>query len=235
MEFKKIDTVLTVDKIIEQMLMVIRSDEMGIGDKLPSERHLAEMMGVSRSTLREAITTLSQIGILEIQTGKGTFIRSTDISGSFTSKVIKLVSPDINTLLALEMRTILEPGIAALVAEKRDDDFIARTEKLLHEEYITIEQTDRHLELDKEFHLSLAKATGNILIEHSLATALAIWFDDYWDKEVSRVTLAFPENKKKYFSMHQKIFDAIKDKDPKRAYREMENHFANVKRDVLSY
>ncbi|MCB0170050.1 MAG: FadR family transcriptional regulator [Anaerolineae bacterium] len=233
MPFQEIHTASTVDQIIDQIITVIRSDGLAIGEKLPSERQLAEVLGVSRSTLREAITTLSALGVLEIKPGKGTFVRATNISGSLASKVIKLMAAESSPLLALEMRTIIEPGIAAMVAEKRDEACLEELEKLLQITQEKAAKNEPYFEDDRAFHMTLARATGNFLIEHSLATSLSIWFGDYWESEAPNVAMSAPGNLQKYHDIHLRIYEAIKAGNAGRAYDEMVAHFVAIKEDFL--
>lgn len=191
------------------------------------------MLAVSRSTLREAITTLSVLGVLEIKPGKGTFVQSTNISRSLASKMIKLMSADLSPLLALEMRTIIEPGIAAMVAEKRDETCLEKIKKVLE---ITKEKTAKnepYFEDDIAFHMTLARATGNLLIEHSLATSLSIWFGDYWENEAPIIAMSAPGNLQKYHDIHFRIYEAIKAGNATKAHDEMAVHFLEIKEDFL--
>ncbi len=233
MSFKRIQTTSTVDEIIEQIISVIRSDGLAIGDQLPSERQLSEILGVSRSTLREAITTLSTLGVLEILPGKGTFVRATDFNANLASKMVKLMSSKESPLLAIELRTILEPGIAALVAQKRDEACLGEMERLLKITEKKAARNEDYFEEDKAFHMILGHATGNTLIEHTLSTSLSIWFGDYWGNEAAHVAISVPGNLQKYHDIHVRIYEAIKEGNAIKAHEEMEVHFEELKEDLL--
>lgn len=233
MTFKQIQPVSAVDQIIEQVLNVIRSENIQAGDKLPSERELAKTLGVSRPTLREAVVTLATIGVLEIRRGIGTFVAATDFSGTLGIKLAEIMGAKVNPFDALELRVLLEPGVAALAAERGDKELIKKLERNLE---VTREKSARdevYFEEDHDFHLSIVHAINNSLVEHALGTALEVWFSDWGD--TAHTTMSVPGTPQKYHLIHERIVDAIKASDPERAYREMEEHFRVVRQDFLRY
>jgi GntR family transcriptional regulator, transcriptional repressor for pyruvate dehydrogenase complex len=234
LSFDKIQTTSTVDQIIEHILTVIRSGDLAVGDQLPSERQLADMLGVSRSTLREAITTLSTIGVLEILRGKGTFVRATDISETLASKVVNLMSTEESPLQALEVRILLEPGIAALAAERCSNEHLREMEKSLKRIEERVAQNELYFDADMDFHMAIARAAGNPLIERALAPSQAIWFTDSdWNKRSASITMSNPKLLQKYHDIHMLLYQAIKNGDAKRAYDEMDRHCQEIREDFL--
>ncbi len=81
--FKPIKTKKIYEEVVDQLKMMLTAGELKPGDKLPSERDMAESLGVSRASVREALTTLEAIGILEIKPGEGTFVKHTNDAETF--------------------------------------------------------------------------------------------------------------------------------------------------------
>lgn len=233
MTFSQIHPVSTVDQIIEQVLDVIRSENIQVGDKLPSERDLAKTLGVSRPTLREAIVTLTAIGVLEIRRGVGTFVAATDFSGSLGFKLGEIMGAGVNPFDALELRVLLEPGIAALAAERADQKLIRKLEENLEKTREKSKQDETYFDEDHDFHLTIVRAINNPLVEHALETALDIWFSDWG--ESAHATMSIPGTPGKYHSIHEKVVSAIKASDPDLAYKEMTEHFNVVRQDFRKY
>ena len=130
------------------------------GEKLPNENELSEELKISRTTLREAIRILATNGILEIQRGKGTFVKK-DFKGDNIEEISSLSKIKANAKDLYEMRLIFEPEAAYLAVERASDAEIKRILSLGEEieEYIKLGK-DR-TEIEQAFHKSIAKATHN--------------------------------------------------------------------------
>jgi len=154
-----------VDKVARILLEYITDHKLQVGDRLPNEYQLVEDLGVSRSTVREAIKTLSSKNILEVKRGSGTFISakmgvSDDPLGfNFVKDQIKL------TLDLFEIRYLLEPTIASLAAQNATSEEIEKLEELVCDIEQLIEDEDPlHLEKDKMLHALIAEISRNIAI-----------------------------------------------------------------------
>jgi GntR family transcriptional repressor for pyruvate dehydrogenase complex len=134
------------------------------GSKIPSENELAETMGVSRVSLREGLQMLVTLGLLETRHGEGTFVR--EFTGdAYLNELFPLLALGKAGLLhVLEYRRVMEKGTAAIVAEKATDEIVRGLEAC----YETMEKCKGDVTAfaiaDLDFHLFLAKATGNPLI-----------------------------------------------------------------------
>jgi GntR family transcriptional repressor for pyruvate dehydrogenase complex len=143
------------------------------GDRLPAESQLAQQFGVGRNSVREAIRQLEMVGIVEVLQGEGTFVRSPDAGRVAEPFRLVLELSGHSTRQVLEFRRALEPGIAALAAEKATPDQVARLAALL-EQKVEMQRSHRAqavLETDLDFHLALAAAANNPLVE-DIARAL---------------------------------------------------------------
>ncbi|MCH5315158.1 MAG: FadR family transcriptional regulator [Eubacterium sp.] len=145
------------DKIIN---MIEAENRFSVGDKLPNEIELAAELGVSRSTLREAIRILTTNGILEIQRGKGTFVSRNTVIASDNFSDIESGLDDL-----FEMRLMFEPDCAYLAAQRATDeeiDIICHYGNEIEKKILSGE--DRTFE-EQKFHESIANATHNSFVK----------------------------------------------------------------------
>lgn len=233
MAFQQIRPVSTVDQIIDQLLDVIRSDDLQVGDKLPSERELAKILGVSRSTLREAVITLTTIGVLEIQRGVGMFVKATDVSTTLAQKMTEVLGSRENPYEALELRVLLEPGLAALAAERASEEDYEKMEASLRISEVRSRNNESYFEADYDFHLAIVQSINNTLAEHALATALNFWFSDWG--ETAHGPMDDPGRLVEYHQIHEQIYQAIKDGNPDLARQHMIKHMDLIKEDFIRF
>lgn len=149
------------DNAAQQIIKMIEEENrFSVGDKLPNELELAGELGVSRSTLREAIKILTTNGILEIQRGKGTFVTSNTIISSNDFNDIATGLDDL-----FEMRLMFEPECAYLAAQRATDeeiDIICYYGEEIEKKILSGE--DRTFE-EQKFHESIANATHNAFVK----------------------------------------------------------------------
>lgn len=155
------------ERMASEIAATINRGELMLGEAIPSERILAEQFGVSRTVVREAVRTLVAKGLLDVRPGAGTVVTNPslpDVASSITlllsTSATKLRFEKVN-----EVRNILEVEIAGLAAERRDEADLAALStaaEALKDPDLTRE---RFVEVDVTFHLSLARATHNELLE----------------------------------------------------------------------
>ena len=149
------------DQAITKIKDLIVEGEFAPGDRLPKETELAERLGLSRSSLREAVRALSLVGVLDARQGDGTYVTSLEpellLAG--TSFLGDLVTGP--TLLELcEVRRILEPAATALATPRlREEDFEALEESL--ERMDDADSTQAFIDADVDFHRVIVSACGN--------------------------------------------------------------------------
>jgi DNA-binding FadR family transcriptional regulator len=188
------------------------------GSKLPSEQELSRTMGVSRVSIREGIQHLVSLGILETRHGEGTFVR--ELEGGqvhFSSLIPLLVLDDINILQVLEYRRIVEKGAAALAAERATDRDMAEMEAVYEQMLRSQDDVAEFARADLEFHLVLAKATGNpviIKVNNVLRTILEISMDNIV------TTLKMVDG----LHYHRLLIDAVSARDAEAAESIMQEH-----------
>ncbi|MEU4217141.1 FadR/GntR family transcriptional regulator [Actinoplanes sp. NPDC026623] len=213
---------LTDDAILKIKNMIV-SGELGPGDRLPREADLAERLGLSRNSLREAVRALSMIRVLDVRQGDGTYVTSLDptVLLDALSFVVDFHRDD-TVLQFFEVRRILEPAATALVALRMADSDIEKLQALLDE--LGPEPTvDALVANDLEFHRQIAAGAGNgvlcSLIEGlSAPTSRArVWRGLTQEGAVSRTR-----------EQHQAIHDALAARQPELARSWATVHIAGV-------
>lgn len=152
---------MLADNAAEKILkMIDEENRFSVGDKLPNEIELAGELGVSRSTLREAIKILTTSGVLEIRRGKGTFVTDNTVINSDNFNDIATGLDDL-----FEMRLMFEPDCAFLAAKRATDaeiDIICYYGEEIEKKILSGE--DRTFE-EQKFHESIANATHNAFVK----------------------------------------------------------------------
>ena len=161
----------TFEAVVSQVADAIRAGELRRGDRLPSERSLAERMEVSRPTLREAIKVLAQAGVVEVRPGSsgGTFVLSEVIPPSLGEATESRLA---EVPAVLEARRALEPAVAKLAARNGSEADFAELERIVALQRKSLDDWARITQLDNRFHAQLAKATKNPVLV-ALMAALA--------------------------------------------------------------
>jgi GntR family transcriptional regulator, transcriptional repressor for pyruvate dehydrogenase complex len=153
--------VSVTDAAIEKIKGMIVSGELRPGDRLPKEADLAERLGLSRNSLREAVRALSLVRILDVRQGDGTYVTSleSDVLLDAMSFVVDL-HQDRGVLHVLEARRVLEAAVTALAAQYITDEELAELRRLidLARQCATVEE---FVENDLEFHRAVARASRN--------------------------------------------------------------------------
>jgi GntR family transcriptional regulator, transcriptional repressor for pyruvate dehydrogenase complex len=224
--FENIETITIdnpVDKIIKQLKDLISNGQIKPGDRLPAERILAENFGVGRSHIREAILKLEFYGLLKTNPQSGTYVAgfSIKIMDSIFADIIKFNTDDFASFI--ESRYYLEIDAARLAAERRTDDDIIQLKDALAEFDLRINQGNFAAEEDMLFHIKLAEAAKNPVLESMLIILIPhlIKIKDILDKDICHersITL----------QQHHRILDAVIAKDAEAAAKAMQDHLAEM-------
>ena len=164
MDYQAVKRSSTPELVMKQILKSIESGELKPGDQLPTEHQLIDMFGVGRSTIREAISTLSMLGYLQSFQGKGCFVREDLDPLKATGIALQDMQSATNIIDLVEVREILECHAVRLAARRADSEDIKRIQNACLEMKENINNLDRFIENDFEFHIALARASGNQLI-----------------------------------------------------------------------
>lgn len=204
----------------ELMRHVIHSEHIRAGDRLPSERELAEAFGVGRAAVREALKSLSILGVLDIRPGSGAYLippNSEILSNTFE---IGLLLGEQSVDEIVEIRTLLEVAIARLAAERRDGTDIDELETIVRKMSV-IDTPDEFTELDIAFHLRLAACTRNrtlVDLLTSVQSLLRVW--------IIRITTAQTGD---FVAPHREVLEAVRAGNPDAAERAMRSHMLDAR------
>ncbi|SDL08544.1 GntR family transcriptional regulator, transcriptional repressor for pyruvate dehydrogenase complex [Maridesulfovibrio ferrireducens] len=210
------------ESVAKQITELIKSGELQQGDKLPSERNLAEKFKVSRSSVREAIKALVHKNLVESKRGDGTYICAhidADIIEAFTEAFAdqKKRLSDI-----FQFRKVIEPQIAALAAISIDDETLNRMKVIVCNQEIRIRSGQGAGDLDTEFHLEIAKASGNSIFPDMMEALSKII------KESRSQSLQNTTRLQKSMTAHFDLLKAFEKHDSALAQKIMRQHIEDV-------
>jgi GntR family transcriptional repressor for pyruvate dehydrogenase complex len=230
--FEPIKTQTVRIQVVEQIARMIKEGRLKPGDQLPSERVIAEQMGISRPTVREAFAALEVAGLVETRTGQGTFVKPGDVE-SLKYRAEYLFVEERSPFETLETRKILESQAAALAAERATvEDLTDLNAALDILNASATSQNEWNEEADKDFHVAIAKASGNSVLYDLFKVLLDMSQHKVWSKmkEIGRQTTGSLGND---VAQHRMIYEAIRDKDPRKARQLVWDHFVGVERDIF--
>lgn len=211
------------DKIIKQIRKLISSGQLKPGDRLPSERKMAEKLGVGRTSVRDAIRKLEFYGILKTLPQSGTVVAGiglTALEGLITD-VLKLEKSDFASLV--ETRVILETNAAKFAALRRTDNDIEELKKALSAYEIKIKNKENAIEEDLAFHLKIAEASKNTVLNSLMLIITPDIVSSFINYKVCDEQTEF-----KALEEHQKILDFIIKKNDEAAGEMMKEHLKDV-------
>lgn len=163
--FTKLKHTLLAEQVQEQIYHYIVDTPLELGSKLPNEFELGEKFGVGRSTIREAVKILSSKGIVEVRHGSGTYVVSTKQENPDPLGLRDVEDKKALALDLVNLRLILEPGIAELAAQNATQEDIAKLRQLCDKVEREIENGERYLEDDIAFHTCVAECSKNKVVE----------------------------------------------------------------------
>ena len=211
------------DKIIKQIRNLISSGQLKPGDRLPSERNLAERLGVSRGHIREAIRKLEFYGILRTVPQSGTVVAGIGLTAliGLISDVLQIEESDFTSLV--ETRVLLEIKAAELAAARRTDEDLLGIQKAIEAYEKKIKNKETAVEEDLLFHLKIAEASKNSVLKSLMLIITPDIVNNYMKYKVCDEESEFKACKE-----HQKIFEHIKAKDSEAAGNMMREHLKDV-------
>jgi GntR family transcriptional repressor for pyruvate dehydrogenase complex len=215
------------EDIVQQFHGLIRQGKLKHGDRLPSERDLAERFKVSRSSVREAIRSLELQGLVVSRRGAGTFINTENLD-SIVALVAAALNTDGDNLADIfEMRHLLEPSLAALAARRASSEEMERMRQILEEQRRQIEAGETGVESDTAFHFALASATHNAAVVKVVSAV-----EDILQKSRDQ-SLQEPGRPQRSLASHCQILDMIEARDVAGAQRAMEHHLTVVEPAIM--
>jgi DNA-binding FadR family transcriptional regulator len=205
-----------VDLVIERIKILLIEQKLKPGDLLPSENILAENIGVSRGTIREAMKILSAFGIIEIRRGDGTYIATSANRKIFDPLIFSLIITNTDSEELIQLREMMEAGIIDLIIKNATDEDIEelKTTHQQMEDLVSagVEDLDRLNACDIEFHRMMGRITRNHLVENIYNFVIDLF--------------APTINARYALDVHRKLLDAITSRDRSRAANFEHEHTA---------
>lgn len=214
---------IIVSETVQKFILDYIRKKVKPGGKLPSEREIAKMLEVGRSSVREALQILSERGIIEKVPGKGNFLKE-DFSGKLTGNLKKLLPTfDIDSSIdLLEFRRAIESENAYLTAQRRTEETLAQLRQSIDELKLCVATEKSIIVPDMAFHHAIAHGTQN--------SVLASVYDsmvDYFKKV--RIEMAIEDDVEKAIEYHMGMLEAISNRDAEKSSSLMRSHIEDVR------
>lgn len=218
-------------KIAKELITMIQQGKFSSGSKLPSETDLAKTFGVSRASIREALSVLKAMGIISSQQGGGSYVEEVDLRSFFQEMKIQPADKEQMKYL-FEIRFVLETQAAYFAAQRRNQQDLENLEKALAKFSETMEKDEESgVDADIEFHRAMIQATHNPVMVHIMEDLSELYH------KVLNITLSQNIGKRRkrrqVYREHEAIFHAIQDGEPELAKVQCAIHLQNVQKKFL--
>jgi len=229
MQIEPIRKTSVVQGAISRIKELIDQEHFKFGDKLPPERELAKLLGISLPSLREALRALSILGIAEMRPGSGTYLRSSmsDWSSDPFSLLFDLSKPVHIDLF--EARMGIEGVIAELAAKKRTEEDLQVMGAALREMRNHLEDKMEYIRYEIEFHQAIIRAAKNTILEDFMEKMYKVLYESR-KRTVEQLKDVYRES----YLEHYQIYRYIKEGDPKKARKAMVENLTKVEKRFRS-
>jgi GntR family transcriptional repressor for pyruvate dehydrogenase complex len=214
----------TAEEIVARLREMIHRGELHSGDRLPPERDLAKLLGVSRPTLRAGIRSLSTVGILQSRQGAGTFVAEAEESPTLDSSPLRLLSAlhGFTSDEMFEARLALEKSIAGMAAGRATSEQMTLLAEEVAGMFASLDEPEQYLVHDMQFHQTVAAASNNRILTALMNMVATILYDSR-SKTVKRA-----RDLKDSAEQHRNIYRAIRERDAEAAIAAMHEHLISA-------
>jgi len=234
LELRKIKPKKIYEEVSEILHEKIRAGVLKPGDRLDSVEQLAEQLQVSRSAVREALSALKAMGLIEIKQGSGTFVKSVPPNRLDFPLSTAMLSNKLDIARLLEVRKIIEVGAAASAAINRTEQDIQAMVQILDDMKQAHGDGELGEKVDYQFHVAIATASQNPLLATILDQISGLMIDTM--KETRRIWLYSKKTtSEQLYEEHMNIFLAIQQQNEESAKQAMTFHLSNVEKVLLQY
>lgn len=226
MEFQAVKQQRLYMQVAEQIMGMVREGKIEVGARLPSERDLAEKLGVSRPTIREAMIAMEISGIVEIRSGSGVYVTQRPSKNQSLPQELGAGPFEI-----LKARLALEGETSALAAQKISSTELKTLKKLLSDMAKENRKNTIHEDADEQFHRVIAEASGNAVLVSMVEWLWAL-------RNESEISQMFhqrlrDEGVRPIIEDHQAIYDALAEGSASKARKAMHKHLQRVIKTVI--
>lgn len=233
MEYKPIKPKKIYEEVADTLLEMIKNGKLKPGDKLDSVAQLAKSFAVSQSVIREALSGLRAMGLLNMRQGEGTYVTKYDASRFYLPVTTAFLMKKEDVKELFEVRRILEVGAAASAATNHDANDLASMEKVLQEMVDAKGDGELGERADFNFHLAIANATHNDMLVNLLSSVSEIMVETI--RETRRLLLYAEGRDEQLLAEHRLIYNAIKAREPEKAQKYMLDHLIGVEQLLAKY
>ncbi len=226
--FKKLERSQKPLQVANQLVEAIKEGDYDQGDKLPTEQEIAERTGVSRASVREALSALRLGGLIRTEVGKGTFVENVPETDDLRDRIINILVDNPKPLELQEARSAFEVGVVEIATRKFAGEDDQRIAQVLDKMKSSAERDEyeRFLHLHQQFHLGIARAAHNQVIEDTMKHFQDIMNDRMW-RELEQSH--YLPDKRNYLleshRIHRGVYSAMVDEEPELARKRLKNHF----------
>ena len=227
---KSSETGKAYEKVIDYIKKRILEGSLKQGEKLPPERDLAELLGVSRNSVREAIRSLEVIGIVTSTQGAGNSISCNFEKSLFEAMSMMFLMKKIDYSQLGELRAGLEQQAISLAANRITDEQILKLENIIEKFSVSKDETENVI-LDKKLHYTIAEASGNQLILEILQVLSNVM--DIFISDLRKQILRSDKGKNYLQNAHEQMVICLKNKDRQGACEAMAEHFDLINQNMI--
>jgi len=220
-----------VDEVEEKLLDYFRSNKMQLGSALPKEKELANSLGVGRSVLREALSRLRMMGLIETRTKRGMVLKEPFIFGGLQRILDPEILGDETLINLLGFRVALELGICSSIVENLTEKDIEDLENIVkngvvYENNMYMPVSERH------FHSKLYEITGNKMIMQfqEIIYPVTLFVKNKFNDFFEPINKELKQNDQ--IVSHQDLLDLLKNRDKEGFRKAMERHFIPYRRFI---
>jgi len=217
-QIKPVESRRLYQQIADQIRELIDRGGFEVGTRLPPERDLAQQLGVSRPSLREALIALDVEGWVEVRSGSGVYVSAPAPERAPARTAAMGESPS----QLMEARSIIEGEIVILACARVTDELLGRLHGILNSMGAEIQRRRARVEFDRQFHLTLAEMSGNAVLSRLVAEL----FDERHSPISAKISSRFENTRtwKVAFKEHEAILKAVEARDPIAAQVAMRAH-----------
>lgn len=223
-EWSELEVAGVAESVARRILELIKDGRLKPGDKLPTENELIKMLGVGRSSIREAKRMLGAMKLVESKPGVGSFVRQIDASSVISSDVAHLLLADEAASALQEARELLEPAAAALAAERAKAEDLLRIRGALQEMEKRVNEAQSPYDAGMAFHLAIMRASDNPVLVNLYRPIM-----DLLTKH-QRPLYERRADREEELRQHLQIYRSIEESDPVRARVTMCEHLRYVRK-----
>lgn len=223
----------TYKKIVLQIQQLIREGSLAPGDQLLPERQLAETLNVSRNCVREALSVLEMMGLIEVTPGEGAYVKKASLE-SIIEPLATVLWKDIEGMNYLfEVRQIIEVNAVGLAAKRADDADLYRIREDALQVMRDVEAGVPADESDTNFHLHLVAASKNPILSELAFMLTALMKESYGPYR--REMLSSPRLASEFSRQHIEIYEAIKERNTEKARTLIHEHLELAEKELVSW